>query len=248
MLVLVFLQWSGDYHGGQSALYPAAALHGWCAPVAPHLRCHCCNRLWWECTPHGQRFIFLRDDTTFFFFFSLPFASTFHPIAINSSVTATWDGSVSPCCICFLASILTLNVFQVSGTVTGSTEVWAGSQALTSPSLISASTQTSAYTCSSAKLGSSLVSCHLLTCLCSTLPCLSVKSVLFFFLSAVISLSVIEAIIVMILIFLRMRLRIAIALLKEGSKYVWTKILWYPEKLPRAQSASLHKCLWSFFF
>lgn len=42
---------------------------------------------------------------------------------------------------------------------------------------------------------------------------------------AVILLSVTEAVIVMMLIFLRSRLRIAIALLKEGSKWVWILLL-----------------------
>lgn len=100
MHVFVFLQWSGDYHGGQSTLYPAAALHCWCAPVAPYLWCHRCHWLWWECTPHGQRPLYISRRCHPFFFKI--------PVAVKSFVTTTWArvGFVSPCGICFLASFL----------------------------------------------------------------------------------------------------------------------------------------------
>lgn len=71
--VSVSWQRPGDNHGGQPALYPAAALHCWCAPLASHLRCHRCDRLRWELTSNGQphdHWHFLK--TTFFFF-------KFHP-------------------------------------------------------------------------------------------------------------------------------------------------------------------------
>lgn len=48
-------------------------------------------------------------------------------------------------------------VYQVSGTATGSTALWEGSRVLMSPSLISASIRTSAFTFSSARRGSSSV-------------------------------------------------------------------------------------------
>lgn len=44
--VLVFLQWSGDSHGHQSALHPAAAFHRLRAAVLHCARAHRVYRLW----------------------------------------------------------------------------------------------------------------------------------------------------------------------------------------------------------
>lgn len=153
--VFVFLQWSGDYHGGQFTLYPAAALHCWCAPVAPHHWCHRCRRLWWEWPPppptaSGPLYISLRCHSCFFYSHQL-----FTPVPSGQPEP---DTDLSHLIASVSRLPFSLRVFQVSGTVAGSTELWAANQALTSPSLISASTPISAYTCSSAKLGSSLVS------------------------------------------------------------------------------------------
>lgn len=56
-------------------------------------------------------------------------------------------------------SCLPLLFSQVSGIVTGCTLIWARSQTLTSPSLISASKQTSAFTLRTVRHGSSSVCC-----------------------------------------------------------------------------------------
>lgn len=114
------------------------------------------------------------------------------------------------------------SVSQVSCIASGSTGAWVGNQAQMSPSLTSASKQTSASTCSSVRRGSFSVRAHFT--FSSKLKPLFMHAESFLSVSAnvvsfaVISLSVVEAIILIILIFLRTRLRIAIALLKEGSR------------------------------
>lgn len=150
--VCVLLQWSGDNHGGQSALHPAAALHCWRAPVAHHHWCHLCGRLRWVCTVHICHIT--RDVADMFYVWPI----FLRAILLSSQTVANLDLSyilLHPS----LASFLSLCVSQVSFTATGSTVLWAGSQAPTPPFLISVSTQTSAFTLSSAKRGSSSVRC-----------------------------------------------------------------------------------------
>lgn len=146
--VSVFWQRPGDNHGGQPALYPAAALHCWCAPLASHLRCHRRDWLRWELTSNGRPHDHWHFPKTTFYFFFLNFTR----LALNCSPALCFSDSIGHSSLrC---------VSQVSGTATGSTEPWAGSRAPTSPSLTSASTPTSVCTFSSAKHGLSSVGYH----------------------------------------------------------------------------------------
>lgn len=220
MYVFVFLQWSGDNYVGQSALYPVAALHCWCSPVAPYLWCHHCDRLRWECTiyssPHGQWLLYM--SPTFFTY-----------VALNISVTANRARVrfVSACCISFLTFILALclpgiwHCYWEYRTLSGKP----GANVTISD--IGFHTDFSIYLqLSQTWLIFSTLAFANIPLLHTCMLKWQVKTHLLYahwlifkhICFAVISLSIIEAIIVMILIFLRMRLRIAIALLKEGSK------------------------------
>lgn len=125
-----------------------------------------------------------------------------------------WAGAL-PVCPAHIERFWTVACLpQGSGSVTGSTALWAEGRRSKSSSLTPASPQTSAFTCSAARRGSSSVSSSsermflwvLLHHLC--------------LLAAVILLCAAEAVFVVVLVFLRSRLSITVALLKEGSQWV----------------------------